>query len=478
MMRLGKRPVPPSKNLQQRGEVGIQLDLPLGRRSHVLAETAWDGIEEYGLAAKPAPALGAGLLERIAAPANLLSAFKQVKSNKGAAGTDGQSIAEAGEWLYANYLQLSQSLLDGSYRPQPVRGCEIPKANGGKRLLGIPTVIDRTVQQAISQVLMRGYDPTFSASSYGFRPGRNAHQALRAASRLVREGCCYVVDIDLSNFFNEVNHDRLMQRLALCIADKRVLRLIGRTLRTGIMMGGVWQQQVKGTPQGSPLSPLLSNIVLDELDRELERRGHRFCRYADDIVIFTRSEAASQRVLTSISRYLEQEMKLPVNQQKSRAGRVTGTSFLGYSLLRGGLLGLSLKSEQKLKEKLRLLTRRNRGVSLERVIGEVNSALQGWINYFCLASMGKKMERLGEWLRHRLRCYRLKQCKRASGIYRFLTSLGRSRDESRKIAGSSKGWYRLAATPATHQAMNKAWFAQQNLFDLKQYYDLKFSGTA
>jgi RNA-directed DNA polymerase len=477
MQKPGKRQETQPKDHVRRGEGGIQLDLPA---LHPYAVKVGDraGTAEYQVAQTHMGAFSAGVLERIADPYNLLKAYQQVKSNKGASGVDKQTIAEVGVWLEQHYHQLGASLLDGSYHPHPVRGIEIPKPDGGIRRLGIPTVLDRVVQQAISQVLARCYEPLFSTSSYGYRPGRGAHQALKAASRHVQTGGRYVVDLDLSKFFDEVNHDRLIHRLSQRIGDKRVLRLIGKILRSGIMLGGLVEQTVKGTPQGSPLSPLLSNIVLDELDKELDKRGHRYCRYADDIVIFCGSQKAAERLMRGISAFIEGRMKLKVNQEKSRTGRVQGTTFLGYSLLAGGKLGLARKNEKRLKDKLRQITKRNRGVSLEQVIAELNLLLRGWLEYYKLAQMKSRAERIGEWLRHRLRCYRLKQGKRAIGIYRFLRSRGISNGESWKVATSSKGWYRLALTPQSNMAMNHQWFLEMGLLDIKAHASFNFAGTA
>lgn len=477
MQKPGKRQVPRLKNRQPSGERGIQLDLPV-LRPNAVEERDKTGTAEYVTAQHQDRAFSTGIMERISEPLNLLEAYKQVKSNQGASGIDKQSIAEVGLWLEKHYNELSKSLLNGSYRPQAVRRIDIPKPDGGTRRLGIPTVLDRVVQQAISQVLMRYYEPQFSDSSYGYRPRRGAHQALKSASHHIQSGGKYAVDLDLSKFFDEVNHDRLMHRLSLTIGDKRVLQLIGKILRSGVMLGGLVEQTVKGTPQGSPLSPLLSNVVLDELDKELEKRGHKFCRYADDIVIFCGSQKAANRIMEGIGEFIEQRMKLKVNREKSRIGRVHGTTFLGHSLLADGKLGLAKKNEKRLKDKLRQITKRNRGISFEEVIVETNKLLAGWLAYYKLAQITKKAERLGEWLRRRLRCYRLKQCKRAIGIYRFLRGRGISVAESWKLAGSSKGWYRLANTPQSNMAMNHVWFRDMGLLDILWYARFNFAGTA
>lgn len=423
-------------------------------------------------------ALTTDLMDRIAELSNLTTALRQVVSNGGSAGLDGETVIELKEWFSHNWQRLQSSLLEGSYTPNGVRGVRIPKPKGGYRQLGIPTVRDRLVQQAISQVLSKRYEPIFSDNSYGFRPGRNAHQALQKAGGYVAEGCKYVVDLDLEKFFDKVNHDRLMWMLGTRIGDKRVLSLVGRFLRSGIMQDGLMSQRLQGTPQGSPLSPLLSNIVLDELDKELEARGHRFVRYADDQIILVKSEEAAKRVERSITDYIETRMKLKVNREKSRICEPWELNFLGHNIHKDGGLGVSRESLLRFKAKLRRITRRNKGVSLEQLIQGLNPVLRGWLNYFRHARMKKALARLESWLRRRIRCFRLKQCKRALGMARFLISLGVPPNRSWTTAGSSKGWFRRANTPAACEGMNSSWFSGIGLFNMSTNYCLTFNETA
>lgn len=382
------------------------------------------------------------LMEQICSSANLNQALRRVKKNKGCAGVDKLDITATIAMLRqsSNGQAFRQSLLDGSYQPQPVLGVEIPKPNGGVRQLGIPTVLDRIVQQAITSILSDIYEPKFSDSSYGFRPKRSAHHALAAASRYIREGRVYVVDIDLAKYFDTVNHDRLMYRLSQDITDKRVLKLIRSYLQAGIMRYGIVEQRQRGTPQGGPLSPLLSNIVLDELDKELERRGHKFCRYADDCQIYVSSEEAATRVKESITAFLEQKLKLTVNREKSAATRVTERAYLGHCFGMDGGIHLSKAAQAQMKKRVRQITKRNRGRELESVIAELTQYLRGWQHYFKLAISKSAMQRLDEWIRRRLRCYRLKQRKRKHSIATWLRQQGVSERNAWKLAMSDKGW--------------------------------------
>ena len=402
-----------------------------GQSKHLFAEAVpvW-----YSQSGKVTPAwlsackeertLTSHLMERIADPLNVTKACHRVVSNGGSSGTDGMKVEELKEWLGKNLTLLQQQLLTGIYRAQTVKGVEIPKPGGGKRQLGIPTVKDRLVQQSIQQVLSEIYEKTFSENSYGFRPHRSAHQALKQAAGYVAEGKPFVIDLDLEKFFDEVNHHRLMWLLGTRIGDRRVLQLIHRYLKAGMFTGGLEEQRIKGTPQGSPLSPLLSNIVLDELDKELENRGHSFVRYADDVKIFTGSRRRAEEVKVSITNYITQKLKLKTNESKSRVCKGYELNFLGYSILGRGQLGLSKQSEQRLKDKIRTVTKRNRGISLEEMLKELRPKLQGWLNYFRYAKMKRKMEAIDGWLRRRLKCFRLKQCKRTIGMVRWLRKLG------------------------------------------------------
>jgi len=425
------------------------------------APTAWDQNR----------ALTQHLLEEVTSSANMNRAYKRVKANGGAAGVDGMTVAGLRSWLAENREKLIISLLDGSYRPQPVRGVEIPKPGGaGMRQLGIPTVVDRLVQQAITQVLEPILDPSFSASSFGFRPGRGAHDALRQAREYVADGYGIVVDLDLEKFFDRVNHDILMSRLARRVGDKRLLRLIRRFLQAGMMAAGVRIERQEGTPQGGPMSPLLANLLLDELDKELERRGHRFCRYADDCNIYVRSAAAGERVMASVTRFLETRLHLKVNQAKSAVAPVGERQFLGHRLREDGSLGLGPKSLARVKERLRRITRRNRAVALDRMIAEVNAFTTGWVTYFRDADCQTALRDLDGWLRRKLRCVRLVQCKRATGIATFLRGNGVPRQRAWITAGSGKGWWRMANSPAAKEAMPIAWFAALALVAMRDYH--------
>lgn len=351
-----------------------------------------------------------------------------------------------------------------------MRGAQIPKPGGGMRQLGIPTVSDRLVQQAILQVLEPLLDPTFSNSSYGFRPGRGAHAALAQAQQYVAEGRTIVVDIDLEKFFDRVNHDILMARLARRVADKRLLRIVRRFLEAGLMQDGVCSARHEGTPQGGPLSPLLANLLLDDLDKELERRGHRFCRYADDCNIYVQSKAAGERVLVSVTRFLEDVLRLRVNREKSAVAASEERKFLGHRLLGGGKLGIAPKSLERAKERIRQITRRNRGIRLDRMIRELNSFLTGWVTYFRHAACKTHLADLDGWIRRKLRCARLKQCKRSKPIADFLTRLGVPRWNAWITAKSGKGWWRLAGSPTATHAMNNQWFESLGLVNLVQRY--------
>ena len=407
------------------------------------------------------------LMERVVDPSNLNRAYGRVVGNKGAPGCDGMTVADLRAWVDTHREPFLASLLDGSYQPQPVRGVQIPKASGGVRQLGIPTVVDRLVQQAIAQVLSDLFDPTFSASSYGFRPGRGAHDALRAASSYVAEGRGWVVDLDLEHFFDRVNHDILMSRLARRVGDKRLLRLIRRFLEAGLMQGGVCVSRREGTPQGGPLSPLLANLLLDDLDQELERRGHRFCRYADDCTIYVCSAKAGERVLQSVTGFLEGKLKLRVNRAKSAVARPSERQFLGYRILAGGCLTIAPQSVASAKTRIRQITRRTRGRSLPTVIRELTQFTNGWVAYYRLAAAKTSLRDLDQWIRRRLRCIRLKQLKRARTIGAFLRRLGCMRDQAWAVAASGKGWWRKAKTQATHRAMDLVWFQEQGLRSLQ-----------
>lgn len=408
--------------------------------------------------------LTVNLLERIVDYGNLMRAYKQVASNDGSGGIDGMEVEELRQWLGKHINNLRESLLTEKYEVSAVRKVEIRKPDGGKRMLGIPTVKDRLIQQAIHQEMSRYYEPVFSESSYGFRPGRSAHQAIEQASKYIQEGKEWVVDIDLEKFFDKINHDRLMQRLSKGIGDKKLLRLINAYLKAGMMDDGLTEQRVAGTPQGGPLSPLLSNIVLDELDKELESRGHSFCRYADDCNIYVKSKKAGERVMTSIVAFIEKKLKLKVNREKSGVRHCSDVKFLGYTLLPEGGIRVADKSIGRLKDRIREITRRNRGVKFEEVIRELNTTIIGWTNYFRLANIWLTTFRdLDGWIRRKLRCYRLKQCGRRYTIFKLLRSLDIPEGKSWNVVMFSHGWWNMSKKPAVGLAMNLKWFSQQGL---------------
>ncbi|HSQ56127.1 MAG TPA: group II intron reverse transcriptase/maturase [Gemmata sp.] len=414
-------------------------------------------------AGDPSPA---SLMERVCQPANLNRAYARVKANKGAPGVDGMTVGQLAGWIRRHKQELIASLLDGSYQPQPVRGVQIPKPGGGMRQLGIPTVVDRLVQQAILQVLEPILDPGFSESSYGFRPGLGAHDALSKAREFVAGGREFVVDIDLEKFFDRVNHDVLMNRLVRHVNDKRLLKIIGRFLRTGMMSNGVCVGRAQGTPQGGPLSPLLANLLLDDLDKELERRGHCFCRYADDCNIYVQSLKAGQRVMNGVTRFLERKLRLRVNRDKSAVAAVRERKFLGHRLLPEGHMGIAPQSLARAKERVRRITRRNRGVSLEQTIDELNTFLSGWVAYFRYAECRTDLREMDGWVRRKLRCLRLKQCRFMKPIADWLRKLGVPRRRAWLLAQSGKGWWRLSNSPPATEGMSLAWFESIGLVSL------------
>ena len=386
-----------------------------------------------------------GLLLQALASANMEAAWKRVKSNRGSAGVDGLSIAETADSLRAHWPRIRESLLDGSYRPLPVRRVQIPKPDGGVRELGIPTVTDRLIQQALLQVLQRIIDPTFSEHSYGFRPGRRAHDAVLDAQRYVQDGYRVVVDVDLEKFFDRVNHDILMERLARRIEDKAVLRLIRRYLVAGIMDGGVVMERYEGTPQGGPLSPLLANVLLDEVDRELERRGHRFVRYADDCNVYVRSRRAGDRVLAGLTKLYER-LHLKVNDAKTAVAPASRRKFLGYAFWYGpgGQVKCRMadKALKTFKQRIRQFTRRSGGRNLSEITERLRAYMPGWKAYFQLAQTPNVFRELDQWIRHRLRAVQLKHWRRGTTMYRELKALGASETDARQVAANSRRWWR------------------------------------
>jgi RNA-directed DNA polymerase len=404
------------------------------------------------------------LMEAICDPDNIETALRAVVRNKGAPGIDGITVKQLPGVLKARWPEIEGQLLQGRYRPQPVRRVKIPKPDGGTRNLGIPTVIDRVIQQAVLQRLQPRWDPTFSEHSYGFRPGRSAHQAVAQAQAYVIAGHPFVVDLDLAKFFDRVNHDRLMAAVAARVADRRVLRLIRGYLTAGVLDGGLFEESREGTPQGGPLSPLLSNLVLDELDRELERRGHRFVRYADDCNVYVRSEKAGRRVMASLTRFIEGRLKLQINTAKSAVARPWQRSFLGFTVRNDPLFRRCIadKAVARFKHRVRELTRRHRGVSLERMIADLNPFVRGWAGYFGF-SQWSELPSLDGWLRRRLRCVAWVQWKTRGQRYRELRRLRVSERSASAAVFSSKGPWRLSFSDALHRAFTNARFRRLGL---------------
>jgi RNA-directed DNA polymerase len=406
------------------------------------------------------PAIGEQLMEEVCERENCKQALARVKANKGSPGVDGMTVQDLPEYLKQHWPAMREQLLSGTYKPQPVKRVEIPKPDGGVRKLGIPTVLDRFVQQAVMQVLQRKWDPTFSEHSYGFRPGRSAHQAVAQAQKYIADGYRWVVDLDLEKFFDRVNHDRLMAKIAERVSDKRLLKLIRAFLTAGVMENGLVSPVDEGTPQGGPLSPLLSNIVLDELDQELERRGLRFARYADDENIYVRSRRAGERVMESVTRFIMTKLKLKVNEQKSAVARPWQRKFLGFSFTNAGIpkRRIAPKAVDRFKERVRELTSRTRGMSVERMAGELSRYLQGWIGYFGKCETPSVLKALEQWLRRRLRSVLWKQWKRGSVRFAELRKRGVKPELAAKTAGSGHGPWRLADSPGLHIALPNAYF--------------------
>jgi RNA-directed DNA polymerase len=439
-----------------------QLELAFGEEGRSEAPRApREGTEAHTAKRKTKSPAGKDeqLMEEVCERTNCLQALKRVKSNKGSAGIDGMTVGQLPGYLKEHWPAIREQLLSGTYRPQPVRRVEIPKPDGGVRQLGIPTVLDRMVQQAVLQVLQSRWEAGFSEHSHGFRPGRSAHQAVAKAQKYIAEGRGWVVDLDLEKFFDRVNHDRLMKSLALRIADQRMLRLLGAFLKAGVMENGLVGPVDEGTPQGGPLSPLLSNIVLDELDRELEKRGHCFVRYADDCNIYVRSRAAGQRVKGSISNFIRRRLKLQVNEQKSAVDRPVNRKFLGFSFtLWGQKRRIAPKALVRFKRKVRELTRRTRGISLEQMTKQLADYLRGWKAYFGFCQTPSVLEALDQWLRRRLRALIWKQWKRGTVRFTKLCARGGDRTLAARVAGSSLGPWRLTHSPAMELAFPPSYF--------------------
>lgn len=392
---------------------------------------------------------GDGIVEKMVRPGNLLQAYRRVKRNGGAPGVDGITVNELGARLRGELARATQEIRSGTYRPQPVRVVEIPKPGGGTRKLGIPTVLDRVMQQALLQVLTPVFDPQFSSSSFGFRPGTGAHAAIRQAQRHMQAGNRWVVDVDLAKFFDRVNHDVLMNLVARRVTDRRALLLIRRFLQSGILVGGLTSPTLEGTPQGGPLSPLLSNIMLDVLDKQLELRNHRFCRYADDCNVYVKSRRAGERVMLSLTSFLKRRLRLEVNQQKSAVDRVYCRQFLGYSVLRRRTAPLIVAPdrEKRLKIKLRPLLRAGRGRSIAATLAALRPKLQGWVGYYQLCEAKAAFQRLDEWLRRRIRVLFWRHWKRHATRRRELIRGGLTPAHARQSAGNGRGpWWNAGAT--------------------------------
>jgi len=409
------------------------------------------------------------LMEAALRRENLLSAYHRVVQNGGAPGIDGMTVEDLGAWCRAHWARVREGLLQGTYEPQPVRRVEIPKPDGkGTRTLGIPTVVDRMIQQALLQALTPIFDPTFSEESYGFRPGRSAHQGVLRAREHIRAGYRWVVDLDLEQFFDRVNHDVVMARVGRRVKDKRVLRLIGRYLRAGMLEGGVVSPRMEGTPQGGPLSPLLSNILLDDLDKELERRGHRFCRYADDCNVYVKSKAAGERVMASLEGFLWKRLRLRINRDKSAVARPWRRKFLGYSVTvhREAKLRVAPQSVKRLKDNLRRIFRSGRGRSLARVIEELTPVIRGWAAYFRWVETRGTLEELDQWVRRKLRMLLWRQWKRPKARYRELLRRGLDQERAKASVGNGRGPWWNAGASHMNQAVTTAWLRQLGLLSL------------
>jgi RNA-directed DNA polymerase len=407
-------------------------------------------------------------MEEVVRRENLLAAHARVVANGGAPGVDGMTVDALMAYCREHWPRIREELLSGTYQPQPVRRVEIPKPGGGVRMLGIPTVLDRMIQQALNQVLAPIFDPMFSAHSFGFRPGRSAHQAVERAREHIAAGHRWVVDLDLAKFFDTVNHDVLMARVARRVRDKRVLRLIGRYLRAGMLEGGLVSPRTEGTPQGGPLSPLLSNILLDDLDQELERRGHRFVRYADDSNVYVRSQAAGERVMASLEHFLEKRLRLKVNRDKSAVARPWNRGFLGYSVTveRKPKLRVAPASIARLKQKLRSKLRSGRGKSLARTIADIAPLLRGWMAYFRLAEVRGTFEDLDKWIRHKLRCIRWRQWRRPRVRAKALIQAGLDPARARASAYNGRGAWWNAGASHMNQALPTAALQRLGLVSL------------
>ncbi len=409
------------------------------------------------------------MLEQILSRENLLDALKRVEHNKGSHGIDEMPVQNLRAHIMENWTSLRKQMEEGSYYPEPVRRVEIPKPNGGKRKLGIPTVTDRFIQQAIAQVLTTIYDPSFSQHSYGFRPNKRGHNAVRQAKQYLKQGYSWVIDMDLEKFFDKVNHDRLMRTLSKRITDTRVLKLIRSYLQAGIMEGGLVHRNTEGTPQGGPLSPLLSNIVLDELDKELEDRGLCFVRYADDCNIYVKSKRAGVRIMRSVTTFIEKKLKLKVNEQKSAVDRPWKRKFLGFSFTnqrKNQKIRISKESIQRFKQRIRVLTSRKHSIDMESRIKKLNQYLVGWLGYYQLAETPSVFKKLDAWIRRRLRMIRWKEWKKIKAKEKNLIRCGIDSNKAWEWANTRKAYWRISNSPILSRALDNKYWASQGLKSL------------
>ena len=447
-----------------------------GPVSSTAAKNPPGGVCDRRVTSKPDP--NDYLLEKILSRGNMLKAWKRVKANKGAPGIDKMPVDDFLAYAHEHWDTICASLFAGTYQPLPVQRVEIPKPTGGTRPLGIPTVLDRLIQQAIFQVVSPIFDPNFSESSFGFRPGRSAHDAVYQVRDYIRKGYRVAVDADLSKFFDTVDHDILMSRVAKRIRDKRVLRLIGKYLRAGVMINERQEETRKGVPQGGPLSPLLANILLDDLDKELEQRGHRFARYADDFIIVVKSRRAGKRVMANICRYLGQQLKLTINQEKSKVASTNEISFLGF-IFKGARIRWSGKAFAEFKRRVRKLTGRSWGVSMEYRFEKLAEYLRGWMGYFGISEYYRPIPEIDHWLRRRVRMCFIKQWRWCRTKVRELVKLGTNLRLAISIGLSRKGPYRLAKTLATQSGMTNKWLKDQGLLSVKDLWvNIHYPATA
>ncbi|MBU5317883.1 group II intron reverse transcriptase/maturase [Clostridium bornimense] len=416
------------------------------------------------------------LLEKVLARDNMLEAMYKVIRNKGSHGVDNMKADELREHVINTWNTVKSKLLEGKYNPSPVRRVEIPKPDGGIRLLGIPTVQDRMIQQAIAQILNEIYEPIFSKSSYGFRPGRGAKDAIKKSEEYINQGNKWVVDMDLEKFFDKVNHNILVRKLERRIKDQRLIKLIRKYLESGVLINGIKVSSEKGTPQGGPLSPLLANIMLDDLDKELEKRGHKFCRYADDCNIYVKSKRAGERVMKSITNIIENELKLKVNRNKSNVDLVSRRKFLGFSFYfaeGGAKIRIHEKSIGRIKDKIREITNRNKGISMDYRLIKLNDMIIGWVNYFKIANASRKLMELDKWIRRRLRACMWKQWKKVRTRYRNLIKFGIPKPKAYQYANTRKGYWRISNSPILNKIFNNKYFEILGLISMTKVYQVK-----